>query len=118
MKQSLITQRQKLTRARVRAKISGTKKRPRLSVYISNVHVTAQLIDDQNAVTLVYASTIGNPKLQGNTMTQKAQWVGKEIAESAKKDKITHVVFDRGYKKYHGRTKALADSARSAGLTF
>lgn len=101
---------------RTRAKIHGTAKRPRLSVHVSNLHVTAQVIDDDNKVTLAYATTVGK-KLSG-TKTEKATVVGKEIAEKAKKAKIKTVVFDRGPKAYAGHLSALADAARKEGLEF
>lgn len=101
---------------RTRAKIHGTAERPRLSVHISNQHITAQIIDDDKSATLVYATTVGN-KLTGNK-TEKAAAIGKEIAEKAKKAKIKTVVFDRGAKLYAGRLSALADAARKEGLEF
>ena len=104
-------------RHRVRATVHGTAARPRLSVRISNLHVTAQIIDDEAKNTLAYASTVGAKSAKG-TMTEKAAWVGEEIAKKAKAKKVTAVVFDRGAKLYHGRVKALADAARNAGLEF
>ena len=101
---------------RVRASLTGTAERPRLSVHISNLHVSAQIIDDTKSTTLAYATTNGR-KLEGN-MTAKAAQVGEEIAKKALKAKINKVVFDRGPKNYHGRVKALADAARSGGLEF
>ena len=101
---------------RVRSHISGSSQRPRLSVHISNMHITAQIIDDSQSKTLLHATTIGR-KLEGN-MTDRAAKIGEEIASKAKKAKITKVVFDRGPKLYHGRIKTLADAARSAGLEF
>ncbi|OVE78837.1 50S ribosomal protein L18 [bacterium G20] len=101
---------------RVRTNLTGTTERPRLSVHISNMHITAQIIDDSTGKTLAYATTVGQ-KAEGN-MTAKAAQVGEEIARSAKQAKITRVVFDRGPKRYHGRIKNLADAARSAGLEF
>lgn len=101
---------------RVRQAIKGTSARPRLSVKISNLHVTAQIIDDETGKTLAYASTVGQ-KLTG-TKTQKAEAIGADLAAKAKKAKITKVVFDRGSKQYHGRIKSLADAARKAGLEF
>ena len=101
---------------RTRAKIHGTAKRPRLSVNISNMHIIAQLIDDDSGKTLAYATTVGN-KLSG-TKTEKAAAIGKEIAVKAKKAKINTVVFDRGAKLYAGRMSALADAARKEGLEF
>ncbi len=102
---------------RTRLRLHGTALRPRLSVFISNRHVSAQLIDDDNGVTLAYATTAtGKPK-QGNLTTQAAE-VGAAIAAQAKTKKIALAVFDRGGKLYHGRVKALADAAREKGLEF
>ena len=102
--------------ARTRAKIHGTAERPRLTVHISNLHVTAQVVDDDKGVTLAYATTVGS-KTKG-TMTEKATAIGKEIADKAKKAKVKTVVFDRGAKAYAGRMSALADAARKEGLEF
>ena len=101
---------------RTRAKIHGTAERPRLSVHISNQHITAQVIDDDTSKTLAYATTVGS-KLTGNK-AEKAAAIGKEIADKAKKAKIKTVVFDRGAKLYAGRMSALADAARQEGLEF
>lgn len=103
--------------SRVRAVVSGTAQRPRLSVHVSNLHVSAQLIDDTAGKTLAQVSTVGQKTVKG-TMTEKAAWVGTEIAAKAKAAKIKQVVFDRGGKLYHGRVAALADAARKAGLEF
>lgn len=103
-------------RNRVRAKVIGTKERPRLSVKISNLHVSAQIIDDSKHSTLASASTVGK-KLTG-TKTEKAAVVGKDIAVAAKKSKIKAVVLDRNSRKYAGRLAALADAARAEGLEF
>lgn len=100
---------------RVRARLSGTRERPRLTVHISNMHVTAQIIDDSTGKTLSYATSVG--KADGN-MSSKASLVGEEIAKKAKKAKVAKVVFDRGPKQYHGRIKVLADAARAGGLEF
>lgn len=102
---------------RIRSTISGTTDRPRLSVTISNIHISAQIIDDSKATTIVAATTIGQKKLTGS-MTEKAAFVGTEIAKKAKTAKIKKVVFDRNGKLYHGRIKALADAARAEGLEF
>ena len=102
---------------RIRATVNGTAERPRLSVFISNANVSAQIIDDTTGKTLVSATTIG-VKAAKATMTEKAAKLGAEIAEKAKKAKISQVVFDRGGRKYHGRVKALADAAREKGLEF
>ena len=101
--------------ARIRAKLSGTGDRPRLNVYRSLNHIYAQVIDDQNGVTLVSASTI-KMKTGGNVAAAKE--IGKAVAEAAVKQGIKKVVFDRGGYLYHGRIKALADAAREAGLEF
>ncbi|MBQ6571036.1 50S ribosomal protein L18 [Candidatus Saccharibacteria bacterium] len=101
---------------RTRAKIHGTASRPRLSVHISNLHITAQLIDDDKGLTLAYATTVGQ-KMTGSK-SEKAAKIGTEIAKEAKKKKITTVVFDRGSKLYAGRMSALADAARKEGLEF
>jgi len=101
---------------RVRATIHGTSERPRLIARLSNLHVSAQIIDDASGKTLVSATTVGQ-KLEG-TMTDKAAVVGKQIAAKAKGAKVGKVVFDRGPHKYHGRIKALADAARQEGLEF
>ena len=101
---------------RTRAKIHGTAERPRLTVHISNLNVTAQIIDDDKQATLAYVTTVGK-KLKG-TKTEKAAQIGTEIAKAAKKVKINKVVFDRGSKLYAGRMSALADAARKEGLEF
>ena len=101
---------------RTRAKIHGTAKRPRLSVYFSNQHIVAQVIDDDKGVTLCYATTVG-ANMKG-TKTEKAAAIGAEIAKAAKAKKIKEVVFDRGAKLYAGRMSALADAARKEGLEF
>ena len=105
-----------LRKGRVRAKVSGTAERPRLSVTISNVHVSAQLIDDVKGHTLASATTVGT-KATG-TMTEKCAVIGTEIAKKAKKAKINAVVFDRNGRQYAGRLSALADAARKEGLEF
>ena len=104
-------------KGRIRAVVSGTAERPRLAVFISNQHITAQVIDDTAHKTLVYVSTVGNKAAKG-TMTEKAVMIGTEIAKQAKTSKITKVVFDRGGKLYHGRVAALANAARENGLEF
>lgn len=101
---------------RVRAKVSGTTERPRLSVTISNKHVSAQIIDDVLKKTVVSATTVGSK--QTGTMTEQAALVGAEIAKKAKKSKITTVVFDRNGRQYAQRLSALADAARKEGLEF
>jgi large subunit ribosomal protein L18 len=104
-------------KSRIRSVVIGSAQRPRLSVFVSNVHVTAQLIDDTDHRTIAYVTTVGQKTVKG-TMTEKAAWVGEEIAKQAKTAKIKTVVFDRNGKLYHGRVAALADAARNAGLEF
>lgn len=104
----------KIRHERIRKQIIGTKDIPRLNVYRSNNNIYAQIIDDENGVTLASASSM---KMKGNN-TEIAAKVGEAIAKEAKKAKITKVVFDRGGYLYHGRVKALADAARENGLEF
>jgi large subunit ribosomal protein L18 len=106
---------------RVRGKISGSPERPRLSIFRSNEHIYAQVIDDTQHQTLVSASTV-EPDLKaslssGSNCDASAQ-VGKLIAVRLLEKGINKVVFDRGGNLYHGRVKALADAAREAGLDF
>ncbi len=101
---------------RVRTVVRGTTERPRLSVFVSNRHISAQIIDDTTHKTLVSATTTSQ-KAAG-TMTERAAAIGEEIAKKAKAKKIKTVAFDRGPKLYHGRVKALADAARASGLEF
>ena len=105
-----------LRKGRVRAKISGTATRPRLSVSISNKHISAQLIDDAQQRTLVASTTVGAK--QTGTITEQATFIGADIAKKAKKTKINAVVFDRNGRLYAGRLSALADAARKEGLEF
>ncbi len=99
---------------RVRRKISGTAERPRLSVFRSNRHIYAQLIDDLEGRTLVAASD--REVSVAGTKTERARAVGKLIAERAKQAGIERVVFDRGGRLYHGRVAAVAEGAREEGL--
>ena len=102
---------------RIRNKISGTTQRPRLSVYRSDLHIYAQLIDDVNGNTLVSASSL-QMKLDKGGNIEAAKQVGTEIAKKALDADIKNVVFDRSGYLYHGRVKALAEAAREAGLEF
>lgn len=104
-------------KTRIRKVIEGTTERPRLSVFISNTHISAQIINDSEQKTIAAVTTIGSKSAKGS-MTEKAAWVGQEIAKKAKAAKVTTVVFDRNGKLYHGRIKALADKAREGGLEF
>lgn len=101
--------------ARVRAVIRGTAERPRLSVFRSQKHISAQVIDDASGRTLASAQDV---KLEKLSPLERAQKVGTLVAESAKKAGITTVIFDRGSYLFHGRVKALAEAAREAGLQF
>ena len=107
--------------ARVRKKISGTPEVPRLSVYRSNKHIQAQIIDDTKGTTLVAASTM-DPALKGqlDELDKKgaAKLGGKLVAERAVQAGIKTVVFDRGGYMYTGRVASVADGAREAGLEF
>ena len=105
-----------LRAARVRAKISGTAERPRLTVTISNKHISAQLIDDVKQHTIAAATTVGSK--QTGTMTEQAALIGAEIGKKAKKGNIKAVVFDRNGRQYAQRLSALADAARKEGLEF
>lgn len=118
------TKRQKRNkiRRRVRAKITGTPDRPRLSVFKSNKHIYAQIIDDINGVTLAAASTNDADANENEVLAkpgvEMAEYVGDKIATVAKNAGVEQVVFDRSGYKYHGRVKALADAARKGGLSF
>ena len=103
---------------RVRAKISGTAARPRLCVYRSNAHISAQIIDDVAGVTLVSASTQEKDFEGLGSNKAAARKVGVLLAEKAQAKGITEVVFDRGGYLYHGRVSELADGAREGGLKF
>lgn len=100
---------------RIRAKVSGTAERPRLSVFRSNKFMYAQLIDDVAGRTLAASNSM---KAKKGTALQKATEVGAEIASKAKALKVTAVVFDRGGYIYAGKIKAVAEAARAGGLTF
>lgn len=103
-------------KSRIRQNLSGSAERPRLSLTISNRHVSAQLIDDTSSKTIASATTIGK-KQTGNLSDQSAK-VATELAKAAKAKKVESIVFDRNGKKYHGRVKIFADTAREGGLKF
>jgi large subunit ribosomal protein L18 len=103
---------------RIRAKISGTPERPRLSVYRSLSHIYAQVIDDVNGVTLVSASTVEKGFDTSGTKKDEAKRVGLALAKKAAEKGIKSVVFDRGGYQYHGRVQQLAEGAREGGLEF
>nr|YP_010336369.1 ribosomal protein L18 [Goniotrichopsis reniformis]UNJ14775.1 ribosomal protein L18 [Goniotrichopsis reniformis] len=108
-------------RKRIRKKVHGTSVRPRLSVYRSNHHIYAQIIDDSRGYTIVQSSTIDKElkeKINSGATCIASVEVGKLIAARALAKGCSEVVFDRGGKLYHGRVKALAESARENGLIF
>jgi len=107
----------KIRHARVRNKVSGTSECPRLNVFRSNSHIFAQIINDEEGITLVSSSS-QSLKIKNGGNVEGATLVGKDIAEKAKKKNIEKVVFDRGGYLYHGRVEALADAARENGLEF
>jgi len=108
-------------RNRVRRGVRGTLERPRLTVFRSSKHIYAQVIDDDRGVTLASASTV-SPELKGKVSyggnIAAAQAVGQLLADKAKAAGVSKVCFDRGHYRYHGRIKALADAARTGGLSF
>ena len=106
----------KIRHSRVREKIVGTHEVPRLCVYRSNTNISAQIIDDEQGITLVSASSL-ELKLK-NLNVESATKVGEELAKKATKAGIKKVVFDRGGYLYHGRVQALAEAARKGGLEF
>jgi large subunit ribosomal protein L18 len=104
---------------RVRKKISGTSERPRLVVTRSARHLVAQIVDDTKAITIASASTMEDQLRQLNAdKTKKARQVGQLVADRAKAQGISAVVFDRGGNRFHGRVAALAEGARENGLDF
>ena len=106
--------------ARIRAKVHGTKERPRLSVFRSLKYIYAQIIDDTKGATITSMSSLdkGVKESDAKSKTEKAHQVGLLIAEKAKAAGVSTVVFDRGGNLYHGRVKALSDGAREGGLDF
>ena len=104
---------------RVRKKISGSPERPRLSVFRSNRHIYAQIIDDRAGRTMVSASSMDKElDLAGKNKSDIAAEVGRVLARRAREQGVEKVVFERGGNLYHGRVKALADGAREGGLVF
>lgn len=115
------TERRNKIRRRIRSTIRGTSKRPRLSVYKSNKHVYAQLIDDLAGVTLAASSSQNEEledELKDKTKSEGAKVVGEHLANIAKEKGVDKAVFDRSGYKYHGVIKSLAEGAREAGLDF
>ncbi len=111
-------ERREKRKKRIKAKIFGTKERPRLCVFRSNKHIYCQLVDDTKGHTLASASDRELKLTEKKKKTEIAFEVGKLIAKKAKKLKIEKVVFDRSGYRYHGRVKALAEGARKGGLKF
>lgn len=103
---------------RIRSKISGTSKIPRLCVFRSIKHIYGQLIDDEKGKVLAAASDSEIKREKNKTKTERAKEVGKLIAKKALEVKVEKVIFDRGGYKYHGRVKSLAEGAREEGLKF
>ncbi len=119
MKLLVKAQRRQKIRHSIRKKIAGTAQKPRLSVFRSNSEIYAQLIDDDNRVTLAAASSKDKDiAAQKGTKSEKSKLVGEAIARKAKDLGLETVVFDRGGYLYHGRVKAVADGAREGGLQF
>ncbi len=108
-------QRRQARRRRIRARVTGTATRPRLSIFRSLTRISVQLIDDTVGRTLVAATT---KEAKAPLSVEGAKKLGALVAKKAKEAKITTIVFDRGGYKYHGRIKALAEAAREGGLTF
>jgi large subunit ribosomal protein L18 len=113
-KQALRLKRKK----RIRSRITGTAERPRLSIYRSTRHVSAQIIDDVKGVTLLTVSSYGKGQKEERASVKVCAEVGKRIAEQCKQKNITRIVFDKNGFNYHGRVKAVADGAREGGLEF
>ncbi len=117
----LKNKRRKRRRHHVRNRIRKESTLPRLSVHRSCKHISAQVIDDGNGKTVAQVSSTAKglaSELEGKTKTQRAAVIGAEIAKKAVEAGIKTVVFDRGFSKFHGRVKALADAAREGGLEF
>ena len=105
----------------VRSHLRRTASLPRLSVSRSIKHISAQIIDDASGKTLAHATSTSKAmteQLKGKKKTERAAVIGAELARKAKEAGVTAVVFDRGFTRYHGRVKALADAAREGGLKF
>jgi large subunit ribosomal protein L18 len=109
------TDRRNRRKSKIRNRVIGTNERPRLSVYRTNQHIYAQIVDDSNSQTIVATSDV---KLEKGTKSEKAKLVGEKLAKLAQTKKITKVVFDRNGFKFHGRIKELAQGAKDGGLIF
>ncbi len=116
-----LLKKRKRTQMHVRSRIRRETQRPRLSVFRSHKNISAQIIDDLKGETLVMASSLDKSLrdlVKGKPKSEVAAEVGKRLGELAKEKGISEVAFDRGYYKFHGRVKALAEAARQAGLVF
>lgn len=123
-----MNQRKRITAGKIRRKfhvrsmLARDKNRPRLSVFRSSKHITAQVIDDVDGRTLCAVSStaksLASGEMAGKTKSERAAIVGREIARKAREAGVEAVVFDRGAARYHGRVKALAEAAREGGLKF
>lgn len=122
MERSEVKRKDRLLRhRRVRKKVKGKERCPRLSVFRSACHIYAQIIDDTRGYTLASASTLDKElknKLEGLKKREQAKLVGEILARRANSRSVTRVVFDRGGYRYHGRVRSLAEGAREAGLEF
>ena len=105
-------------RSRIRKKVNGSGERPRLSIYRSNSHIYAQVIDDSRGHTLAAASSLDDDVASDIAKAEVAKRVGELVARRAQDAGVTQVVFDRGGFRFAGRVKALADGAREGGLDF
>jgi large subunit ribosomal protein L18 len=112
-----LAKRRKVRAFRTRARVRGTEERPRVSVYRTNMHIYAQMIDDESGRTICAANS-KSMKLNYGGNVDAAKQVGEELGRLAKENKVERVGFDRGSYRYHGRVKALADALRASGLKF
>lgn len=117
MKQTNLTLQEK-RKHRVRSQVKARTDRPRLVVTRTNLHIYAQVIDQTGKTIASSSDAMADQEISGKTKSERAEWVGTDIAAKAQKAKVDRVAFDRGHYKYHGRVKALAEAARNAGLEF
>ena len=111
------TERRRRTKRVIRNRIAGTEARPRLTVFRSNTHIYAQLVDDQAGRTIASANSLQDG-ISGDNPVSVGKEVGKRLAEVAKEAGVESAIFDRNGYRYHGRVKALAEGAREGGLKF
>jgi large subunit ribosomal protein L18 len=115
---TMIANRIERRKRRIRAKINGTKERPRISVYRSHKYIYAQAIDDEAKQTLGAYTSMKVADAESKTKSEEAKQVGTELAAILKKKKISHAVYDRGQYAYNGRVKELAEGIREGGITM